>query len=116
MPSWVQWDKRPWEEVTEKISRKVVMNDRMMMVYYRFRSHSKWPEERHEASQGGYIIQGNILLKFPEQGEEMQLGPGDGYLIESGRSHSWEVLGEEVILIDFFSPPRRELLKETEEP
>jgi quercetin dioxygenase-like cupin family protein len=110
MPSWVKWEGLPWEEVTEKVSRKVVMNDRMMMVCYRFRAHSSWPEERHEASQGGYILQGKILLKLPEQGEEIQLGPGDGYLIESYKAHSWEVMGEDVILIDFFSPPRRELL------
>ena len=110
MPSWVKWEKLPWEEVTEKISSKVVMNDGMMMVFYHFRAHSMWPEERHKASQGGYILQGKILLKLPEQGEEIQLGPGDGYLIESCKTHSWEVMGDDVILIDFFSPPRRELL------
>ena len=115
MPSWVKWEGVPWEEVTEKISRKVVMNDGMMMVFYLFLAHSRWPEERHKASQGGYIIKGKILLKLPDEGEAIQLGPGDGYLIESYKTHSWEVMGEDVILIDFFSPPRTELMKETKE-
>jgi hypothetical protein len=40
----------------------------------------------------------------------MLLGPGDGYLIESNRAHSWKVLDEEVRLVDVFSPPRNELI------
>jgi quercetin dioxygenase-like cupin family protein len=93
----------PWEEVKENIYRKVVMGDRMMMVLYRFDA----PQE-----QGGYIIKGKILLRLPEEGQEMVLGPGDGYLIESYKRHSWRVLDEEVVLVDFFSPPRKELMKE----
>ena len=54
----------PWEEVNEKISRKLVIRDRMMMVMYRFEPHTVWPEEKHEAEQGGiyYCGQGRIEL------------------------------------------------------
>jgi len=40
----------------------------------------------------------------------LQLGAGDGYLIASNRKHSWQILDEEVLLVDFFSPPRNELI------
>jgi quercetin dioxygenase-like cupin family protein len=112
MTSWTKWDRLPWEEVKENIYRKVVMGDRMMMVLYRFDAPQEWPEEEHEATQGGYIIKGKILLRLPEEGREMVLGPGDGYLIESYKRHSWKVLVEDVVLVDFFSPPRKELMKE----
>jgi quercetin dioxygenase-like cupin family protein len=104
----VQWSEIAWEKVNESIDRKVVMGDRLMMVMYRFAPHQVWPEEAHEAEQGGYILKGRIELALPAQGEKHLLGAGDGYLIPSRVPHSWRVL-EETVLIDLFSPPRREL-------
>lgn len=83
-----------------------------MMVLYRFEGNQEWPEETHEAEQGGYIIKGKILLRLPGEDREVVLGPGDGYLIASHKRHSWKVLDEEVVLVDFFTPPRKELMTE----
>jgi quercetin dioxygenase-like cupin family protein len=38
------------------------------------------------------------------------LGPGDSYFIESNVPHSTHFV-EETILIDIFSPPRKELME-----
>ena len=103
-----QWSEIGWERVNGSIDRKVVLGDRLMMVMYRFAPNQAWPEEVHEAEQGGYILKGRIELALPARGEKHLLGAGDGYLIPSRIAHSWRVL-EETILIDFFSPPRREL-------
>jgi len=100
----------PWEEVNEHIRRKVVMKDRLMMVLYRFEAHQAWPVEAHEAEQGGYILQGKIELTLPAEGRKILLGPGDGYLIGSKVPHSWKTL-EETLLLDVFSPPRKELFQ-----
>jgi quercetin dioxygenase-like cupin family protein len=105
------WSEIAWEKVNESIDRKVVMGERLMMVKYRFSRDQSWPEEVHEAEQGGYILKGRIELSLPAQGEKRLLGAGDGYLIPSRIPHSWRVL-EETMLIDFFSPPRRELYQE----
>jgi unsaturated pyranuronate lyase len=102
------WSEIAWERVNDSIDRKVVMGERLMMVMYRFSPNQSWPEEVHEAEQGGYVLRGKIELTLPAQGEKHLLGPGDGYLIPSRIPHSWRIL-EETILIDFFSPPRREL-------
>lgn len=112
----IKWDQMPWEEVNENISRKVVMRNRMMMILYRFRTILEWPEEKHEAEQGGYIIKGKALLRLPGEKQEIILGPGDGYLIDSNKRHSWKMLEEEVLLVDFFSPPRRELMEQKYAP
>jgi quercetin dioxygenase-like cupin family protein len=106
----IDWKEIPWEPVREGISRKMVMGDRMMMVMYRFAPHQTWPEEIHEAEQGGYILEGEIELNLPSEKKQMTLRVGDGYLIGSKIPHSWRTLGEETLLIDLFSPPRRELI------
>jgi quercetin dioxygenase-like cupin family protein len=112
MTQWIKWNEMPWEEVNENISRKMVMGDRVMMIMYRFRNRAVWQEEKHDAEQGGYIIKGRALLRIPDDDKELVLGPGDGYLIESDRRHSWRYVDDEVIFIDFFSPPRFELLEQ----
>lgn len=75
-------------------------------------SRGVWQEEKHDAEQGGYIIKGRALLRIPDDDKELVLGPGDGYLIQSDRRHSWRYVDDEVIFIDFFSPPRFELLEQ----
>jgi unsaturated pyranuronate lyase len=104
----VQWSEIAWERVNDSIDRKMVMGERLMMVMYRFAPNQSWPEEVHEAEQGGYVLRGKIELTLPAQDVKRILGEGDGYLIPSRIPHSWRVL-EETVLIDFFSPPRREL-------
>ena len=110
MPAVIKWQEMVWEEVNEHISRRVVMKDRLMMIMYRFDPHQVWPEEIHEAEQGGYILQGKIELSLPVEGKKILLGPGDGYLIGTYVPHSWKTL-EETILLDVFSPPRKELFQ-----
>ena len=110
-PTWILWDQIPWEEVNEKISRKLVIRDRMMMVMYRFEPHTVWPEEKHEAEQGGHIIAGRVELTLPSEGKKVILGPGDGYSIGSNVPHAWKTLDEQFLFIDIFSPPREELLE-----
>jgi unsaturated pyranuronate lyase len=110
MDAAVMWNQLPWEKVTENISRKVVIAERLMMVYYRFQPFQQWPAETHAAEQGGYIVRGKIILRLEDEKQDLQLGAGDGYLIASNRKHSWQVLDEEVLLVDFFSPPRTELI------
>ena len=83
----------------------------MMMVMYRFAPGLAWPEEMHEAEQGGYIIRGTLELTLPGEKTEVLLGPGDGYLIASMVPHSWRTLDEEAVFVDIFSPPRTELIE-----
>ncbi len=116
MDCWTKWDDMPWEDVIEGVSRKVVMGNRMMMVYYRFAPNLEWPEEKHEAEQAGYVVKGQAMLRLPGEGKERVLGPGESYLIPSMKGHSWKIMDQETILLDFFSPPRKELMQEKYAP
>jgi quercetin dioxygenase-like cupin family protein len=106
----IPWSEIAWEKVNAATDRKVVLGDRLMMVMYRFGADQTWPEEVHDAEQAGYVLGGKIELALPTQGKKVLLSAGQGYLIRSRTPHSWKVL-EETILIDIFSPPRRELFQ-----
>lgn len=110
MSARITWHHIPWETVNENISRKVVSGKHLMMIYYRFQPFQRWPAETHAAEQGGYILKGKIILRLDDEEKELQLEAGDSYLIASNRKHSWQVMDEEVLLVDFFSPPRNELI------
>src|SRR5581483_11424809 len=107
-PYWIKWDELPWERVNDQIDRKVVVRERLMMVMYRFAPHLAWPEERHAAEQGGYIIRGALELTLPDENTTVVLKSGDGYLIASMARHSWRTLEEGALFVDVFSPPRAE--------
>ena len=50
----VNWRQIPWETVNDNISRKMVVGERLMMIYYRFQPFQQWPTETHAAEQGIY--------------------------------------------------------------
>jgi len=85
----IRWQDLPWEEVRKGISRKVALKDRLMLIMYRFGPFLVWPEETHEAEQGGYVIKGKLELNLPSRGEKILISAGEGYLIESNFPHFW---------------------------
>ena len=105
----MRWNEVPWDDFHPRVSRKILMGDNFMVVMYRFDRGLSWPPERHEAEQGGYIISGKV--KSTIEGNENILGPGESYMIPSNALHVSEFL-EETILLDIFSPPRKNLLEE----
>jgi len=111
MSTGIKWKKMKWEKVNKHICRKVVRKNHIMMVMYRLDPHQVWPLEIHEAEQGGYVFKGKVELSLPAIRKRIILRAGDGYLIESNAPHSWKTLEEETILLDIFSPPRKELLR-----
>ena len=108
MPQKVVWDDIEWEPVTDEVSRKVIMGDNMMMVLYKFAKGTIWPMEQHKAEQCGYVVKGKI--EFTTGGKTLILNPGDSYMIESMAPHESHYI-EETVLVDLFSPPRKELME-----
>jgi quercetin dioxygenase-like cupin family protein len=64
------------------------------------------PEHQHVNEQFGMVIEGSLLFRVGE--EERELQPGGTWRIPSGTPHS-AVAGEQgAVVIDVFSPPRRD--------
>ena len=75
MAGGIQWAQMPWESVKDGVERRMVIGGRVMMVMYHFGPRQAWPEEVHEAEQGGYVITGSIELTLPASGTRSMYPP-----------------------------------------
>ena len=98
-----------WEEVWPGIKRKILgYDDRLMLVKVRFMQGTEAPAHDHPHSQCSYIESGTFEVKI---GNDVKiLGPGDGFNVPSGITHSVTAM-EAGIIIDAFSPHREDFLK-----
>jgi quercetin dioxygenase-like cupin family protein len=96
----------------EGAERRVAHTDDLMIVVVDFfdgpKSQPDAPHS-HPHQQACYVAEGEIL--FIMDGEQARLGPGDVFLVPSGRSHTIQRLSEHVRLVDCFTPIREDFLK-----
>ena len=98
----------PWEPVENGISRKILTLNQIMFVFYQLPAGLVTDAQHcHPHEQMAYILSGRIRMIVGS--EEKVLGPGCGYLANSGVKHHLEVL-EDTIILDGFSPPREDFL------
>ena len=69
---------------------------------------SEVPSHRHPEEQATFIFKGE--LDFELEGEKFKLGPGEGVLIPSNRSHSARA-SKKTLAYDCFSPLRYDYLE-----
>ncbi len=99
------------EELAGGVRRRVARHGRFELVEYRYPPGAAFPVHRHEAEQLTVVLQGRLILTTP-QGERLELGPGEVAFVEANEPHGAIVpddLGEEVVTLNVFTPPRAEL-------
>jgi quercetin dioxygenase-like cupin family protein len=105
-----RWDDMPRQKVTDKIDRRVIVGDRMMLAHVYLAKGSIVPRHSHENEQLTYILEGALKFSLGEDGaEEITVSAGEVLLIPSNVSHKAEAL-EETLDVDIFSPPRQDWL------
>ena len=104
----VSWEAVPVERPAEGIERQMVVGDRLMVCRFRFAAHLVTPEHSHPHEQMSIVVKGRV--RFFVEGEEREAGPGDVLYFPSGCWHGATMMGEEVELIDIFSPVREDFL------
>jgi quercetin dioxygenase-like cupin family protein len=62
------------------------------------------PEHNHENEQLGFVLKGKVTMVV--DGEERQLGVGEGYAIKSNVRHSARTGPEGATVVDIFAPVR----------
>ena len=78
-----------------------------MITKMKYKEGDKVPFHNHPNEQAGYVISGEIRLKF--ENNDQVLTAGDSYIIPENVNHSIEVFkGGEVI--DVFTPPRKDYI------
>jgi unsaturated pyranuronate lyase len=95
----------PQETVTDKISRRVLIGEKEMIVWWSMKAGAHAAAHRHPHEQIFWMISGR--MDFRLGGERRTCGPGDVAVIPGGVEHeAWFV--EDTEVIDVFAPPRED--------
>lgn len=102
-------EKLEWEVIDDKISRQIVgFDDKIMMVNVRFEKGGIGVLHNHYHSQVTHIADGAFEVTI---GNEVKLlKKGDSFFIPSNEMHGVVCL-EKGMLIDVFSPVRKDIIK-----
>jgi quercetin dioxygenase-like cupin family protein len=105
----------PKERVTDKLERRLVTGDRMMLAHVYLKKGCIVPKHSHENEQLTYILEGALRFKLGEsQDIEVTVNAGEVLHIPSNLPHEAEAL-EDTLDVDVFSPPRQDWLDKTDD-
>ena len=93
-------------EVVEGVHlTQLVAAERTSVQHFHIEPGATVPEHSHHHEQAGLITSGSCV--FLVDGDEVVLGTGEAYVLESEEPHAVENRGDEPVDgIDVFSPPR----------
>ena len=97
----------PEEQISEKISRRVLSGDQGMLVWWSMGAGVHVEPHSHANEQIAWMLTGKMGFRL---GSEQRIcGPGDVVVIPGGGEHeAW--FREDSEVIDFFAPPREDFL------
>ena len=105
----LRYEETPAERIREGVERRLGHTEKLMIVVIDFGDGPKEepdPPHAHPHEQVSYVAEGEIL--FLLDGRAERLGPGDVFLVPSGKPHSIQQLTEHVRLVDCFTPIRED--------
>jgi quercetin dioxygenase-like cupin family protein len=108
----LRYNETPAERIRDGAERRLGHTDKLMIVVVDFYDGPKdWPDppHSHPHEQASYVAEGKVIFVMDD--EETRLGPGDMFLVPSGKPHSIQQLTEHVRLVDCFTPIREDFLK-----
>ena len=103
-----RWDDLPKEQLTEKLHRRFITGERLMLAHVYLKKGCQVPRHFHENEQATYVLEGAMLFKLGANGEqERLLKAGEVLMIPSNLPHSAEAV-EDTLSLDVFNPPRQD--------
>jgi quercetin dioxygenase-like cupin family protein len=97
----------PWEQVTDKISRRLVAGEKEMIVWWQMKAGAHAAAHSHPHEQIFWMLKGKMEFRLGD--ERKVCGPGDVAVIPGGVEHeAW--FPEDTEVIDVFAPPREDFL------
>lgn len=99
------------EIVEGDVTRYIYTAENLQVVEYYFPPNKTFPPHSHDVhEQMGYLVKGK--MGFLVGGVESILEAGDWYHVPIGVEHNAWTFDEESVLLDIFSPPRKDLIPE----
>ncbi len=109
-----RWDDMPRERVNDKLERRLITGNRMMIAHVYLAKGCIVPRHSHKNEQITYILEGALRFWLGEdQKEEVIVRAGEVLTIPSNLPHQAEAL-EDTLDVDIFDPPREDWLKGTD--
>jgi len=97
----------PEEQITDKISRRVISGKLGTLVYWRMKAGAHVAAHQHPHEQFVWVTRGAIRLRIGAK--ERTIKPGDVAVIPGGAEHE-AFFPEDTEVIDFFAPVREDFL------
>jgi quercetin dioxygenase-like cupin family protein len=98
------------EIVEGDVERVIYTGKNLQTIEYHFPPNKTFPAHSHDQhEQMGYLVKGKMGFKVG--GVEKILSPGDFYHAPIGVEHNAWTFDEPAVLLDFFAPPREDLMK-----
>ncbi len=108
--TWYRWEDLPREEVNDRLSRRLITADRIMLAHVYLKKGCVVPKHSHENEQLTYILEGALRFRVGDDGaEEIVVRAGE----VSNLPHEAHAL-EDTLDVDVFSPPREDWLNKTD--
>ena len=107
MPGFHALKNLPEEKVTDTITRRVLVGDKAMIVWWRMKAGVHAAAHRHPHEQMFWMVSGR--MEFRLGSERRSCIAGDVGVIPGGVEHeAW--FPEDTEVVDVFSPPREDFL------
>ena len=112
--TWYRWEDLPREELHDRLARRLITGDRMMLAHVYLKKGCVVPKHSHVNEQLTYILEGALRFWIgEEEKEEVLVRAGEVLHIPSNVPHKAEAL-EDTLDVDVFSPPREDWLNKTD--
>jgi quercetin dioxygenase-like cupin family protein len=109
-----RWSDMPLEELHDKLSRRLITGERMMLAHVYLKKDCLVPKHQHENEQLTYILEGALRFRLGDDlNEEVIVRAGEVLHIPSNLPHEAVAL-EDTLDVDVFSPPREDWLNKTD--
>jgi quercetin dioxygenase-like cupin family protein len=102
------WDDIPLEQLSSKITRRIVTGERVMAAIVELKEGAVVPAHRHESEQITYVVSGCLRFTM-ENGDVIDVRTGETLVIPSNVEHA-AVAIEDTVDMDCFSPIRDDWL------
>jgi quercetin dioxygenase-like cupin family protein len=109
------WNDMPRERVTNRIDRRIVCGDGMMVAHVYLEKGAIVPEHSHHNEQLTYVLKGKLRFWVGDDfARVIDVGEGEILHLPSHVPHKAEAL-EETLDVDIFNPPRQDWLDRTDD-
>lgn len=105
-----RWESIPKEHLSERLDRRMITGQRMMIAHIYLKKGCVVPRHHHENEQITYVLEGALRFQLGADGKQrVDVRAGEVLHIPSNLPHTAEAL-EDTLDVDVFDPPRQDWL------